>query len=68
MVMLHDPAEKAGYSVELTDIELVPWNEWIVLERGLPLLTEVIHWLIDFLELSTSGVSHDARPGLIGFA
>src|ERR1019366_359654 len=66
-VVLHAAAEHAGDAVELVDIEPIPRNERIVLERGFLLVPEVIHGSIDFFELSAGGVGDDARPGFIGF-
>src|SRR5260370_26600919 len=66
-VVLHEAAEKAGDAVELVDIQPVPRNQRIVLQRGLLLLPEGIHRRVDFLELSAGGIGDDARPGFVGF-
>ena len=57
-----------GYKVELVEINRLPGNHRILLERGLALFTSLVHRHIDFLQFAAGCVIHHLRPGFIGFA
>src|SRR6266436_3714028 len=60
---MHD----AGEQIELLQLDLVPGNLRIRLQRWLALFSKVVHWHVDILKRAAGGILHDSGPSLIRF-
>ncbi len=56
------------HQIELLEVDRLPWNHRVILQRRLALLAKGIHWRINVFQLTAGGVFDNARPGGIGFA
>src|ERR1700686_2126698 len=57
-----------GHQVELFEIDRVPWNYRIFLERWFALLAKSIDWRVYIFECTASSIVDDHGPSGIGFA
>src|SRR3989475_11368325 len=53
--------------IELVELDRLPRDRRIWLERGLALLASLINWRVGTLELAARGIINYLRPGFIGF-
>src|SRR6266568_1133563 len=53
--------------IELIEVDRIPRDRGIWLERGFTLLAKLIHGSVDILEFAAHSIRNDLRPGLIGF-
>src|SRR2546426_2597132 len=53
--------------IELVEVDRLPRDRRIWLERGLALLASLINWRVGILELAARGIINYLRPGFVGF-
>ncbi len=59
---------KGRNPIELLQVDRVPGNRRVILQRRLALLPGGVGRSVDLLELATGRILHDQRPGFIRFA
>src|SRR5208283_4272113 len=65
--LLQHPAHTLRNQIELFEINRLPRNHRIILQRRLALLPKCVHRLVNILELSASGIRNNLWPSRISF-